>query len=148
MHVAAAHLKHVSDLADSLDISSIEYLRDDPQTGLVTNLLEDRQGIGSQPLKCIRRSPRLVGPAPEQIGTSGPDSLGDSQGSLLFLDGARTSDDRQLSHAHHMVSNLDRRAILRLVGSPVHRRLAQHHHLGNSGPTVDGKSLKGGDFTS
>ena len=93
LHVARAHLKAVGVRGHEVDRLGVEHLGDDGQARRLTGLRENLQALLGETLESIRRRPRLVGAAAQNVGSSRLDLASDRERLLPGLDGAGSRDD-------------------------------------------------------
>ena len=79
LHVPGANLNHVRVLGHQLQRLMVDRLRHDPQPEPLPDLRHDLQRFFTQPLERIRRSPRLVRAAPEELRPGSRHLLGNCE---------------------------------------------------------------------
>ena len=95
LHVAGADLDDIGVLVDQVERFVIHRFGDDQQAEAVADFGHDLQPLFAEPLERIRRGARLEGAAAEELGSGAGHALGDGEGLLAALDGARAGDDGQ-----------------------------------------------------
>ena len=99
LHIARANLDHVGPLGHLLQRLGIQRLGNNAQPESFPDFGHDAQRFNTQSLKCIRRSPRLVRAAAEELRSRRSNLLGNGERLFAALNRARTGNHGQLSAA-------------------------------------------------
>src|SRR5205814_1853321 len=95
----AAMPARASDGTQSRFLAGVNHLDADRHAKIVAGLAHPLQRFQPEPLKGVRRSPRLKDPAAEDVGAARVDLAGDPLEHLVVLDGARPGDARRVDAA-------------------------------------------------
>jgi hypothetical protein len=116
LHASGTDLDHVAVLDDQFERGFVERLRDHRDSDLARNVTQNLQPGTAESLERVRRRPRLVRAAAQDVGAGRTHRLGDRQGLIGVLDRAGPGNHREVAAADRHAADADhRRLVLRLA---------------------------------
>ncbi len=112
MHIAGPYLENVGVGAHHRHRLDIDHLGDDLQAGLLPGLGQHLQALLLQALEGVRRRPRLVRPAPQELRAAILDRLSGLQQLFAALHRARPGHNHQALAAHRHAADVDDAALV------------------------------------
>src|SRR6266581_2854602 len=105
LHVPRADLNHVAILLDEINTSFVKCLCHDFQAVSFTDFSKNLQALFTEPLKRVRRGPRLKRAAAKESCAAAPHSFSNCKCLGMTFDCARSGDNRQFVSTNRRVAN-------------------------------------------